>query len=78
MSLPISVFNPSLTSTSSAFSIRHPLLFIGACIFPMTGIDPLAKVLSSCAGAVVSHRARVELLIISVARDSFKMLHPIP
>ena len=77
-SLPISGFNPSLTATNSESSIRHPLLFIGACIMPMTGIGSLAKVLSSCAGADVSHRARVELFITSVAWDSFKMLHTLP
>ena len=76
--LPISGFNSSLTTTKSASSNRQPLLSIGACIIPMTGIGSLAKVLSSCSGAAVSHRASVELLITSVASDSFKMLHTLP
>ena len=77
-SLPITGVSPSLTTTFLTSSIRHPLLSIVACIIPMTGIGSLAKVLSSWAGAVVSHRARVELLTTSVARASFKMLHTLP
>ena len=80
-SLPMSGFNPSLTFTNSASSIRHPLLSTGACTIPMTGIGSLAKVLSSWAIAVVNHRAYVEFLIISVAifsSDSLSMLHTLP
>ena len=77
-SLPKSGFNPSRTTANLASLIRHSLLSIGACILPMTGIGSLAKVLTSSAGVVVSHRPRVELLTTSVERDSFKTLHTLP
>ena len=77
-SLPISGFIPSRKTTNSASSIRQPVLSIGACIIPMTGIGSLEKAMSSCAGAVVSHSASVELFIASVARNSFKKLHTLP
>ena len=77
-SLPISSFNPSLTTTNSASSIRQPLLSTGVCIIPMMGMGSLAKVLRSWAGTVVSQRASVHLLITSVASDSFRMLYTLP
>ena len=77
-SSPMSSFMPSRTKTSSASSIPQTLLSTGVCIMPMMSMGSFAKVLTFLEGSVVSHSAREELLKISIASDSLKILHRLP
>ena len=68
----MSGFRPCRITTISASSIRQPLLACGVCILPIRGLGSLAKVFRYFVGAVVSHRAKNELSMISVAINLFK------
>ena len=57
--IPMGDFRPSLTITNPASSIRRPL----------------RKVSKPFAGAVANRRKRDELLMITVASNSFRILH---